>query len=77
MSGEQIMTPGHPRWQEFIARLEKAAICWQTTESAEAVLEAMGGIDVAASILAIRELGGECDCEIVYRLGERHTAVCS
>ncbi len=29
-------------------------------------LESMGEIDVASSLLALRALGGDCDCAILY-----------
>jgi hypothetical protein len=61
-----IMRPEHPLWSEFQARLSRVDRCRQTTENARAILESMGGIDVASSLTALRELGGCCDCAILY-----------
>lgn len=69
MHGNDVMMPDHPRWIEFIGALSKAPICVRTTENARRVLEAMGGMNVAASLEALRLLKGRCDCEIVFELG--------
>jgi hypothetical protein len=63
------MTPDHPLWPEFLARLEMADLCHRTTEHSRAILDTMPGIDVAASLRALRELGGYCDCSIRYDIG--------
>jgi len=65
-----IMTPTHPRWSEFIGRLSRAAVCLHTADHARALLGEMPGIDVEGSLCALRELGGDCDCEIVYGVAE-------
>lgn len=70
MHGSDVMVPGHPRWIEFIDALSQAAICRRNTANAERVLATMGGIDVPASIDALRVLDGRCDCEIVFEVGE-------
>jgi hypothetical protein len=64
------MHPEHPRWSEFRARLNEVLRCRRTTEHARAILETMDGIDAGASLLALRELGGYCDCAILYDLCE-------
>ena len=68
-AGEAVMTPADPRWDEFLVRLRQAKHCIRTTQYARAALEAMPGVDVAASLLALRELGGLCDCAILYGIG--------
>jgi hypothetical protein len=63
-----IMRPDHPLWSEFHSRLNRVDRCRQTTEHARAILETMSGIDVAQSLNALREIGGTCDCAILYDL---------
>jgi len=64
------MVPGHPRWCEFLDELSKADRCVRTTEKSEAVLSAMRGFDVEGSIRTLRELGGVCDCAILFGLSD-------
>jgi hypothetical protein len=77
MSDREIITPRHPRWQDFVERLSHACICVETTENARRVLSAMGRIDVEATLVALRALGGTCDCAIVFEVAgvpERYSA---
>ena len=69
-----VITPDHPRWNDFIEELSKALICTRTTENARRVLESMEGIDVEASLAALRLLNGRCDCEIVFAIGDQQRA---
>ena len=64
----EIMVPGHPRWCEFLSELSKAQRCAMTTHHAEELLSRMQGIDPHASLRALRELGGKCDCAILFDL---------
>jgi len=68
MHRNDVMTPEHPRWKHFIEELSKSLICTRTTENAHDVLVYMGGLDVEASLEALRILNGNCDCEIVFGL---------
>lgn len=68
MSSFATMTPAHPRWQEFVDRLSHACICIDSTENARRVLADMTGLDVDASLAALRVLGGGCDCAIVFEI---------
>jgi hypothetical protein len=68
-----VMTPVHPRWGAFIDQLSRAVICAATTDNARHVLESMGGIDVDASLEALRRLNGRCDCEIVFQVAGLET----
>ena len=70
MSSSPILLPDHPRWGEFLAALSLAPRCLRTTEHARAALESIPGIDAAATLEALRVLGGRCDCAILYGLGE-------
>jgi hypothetical protein len=65
-----LMSPPHPRWTEFVTELAQATRCARTTEHARRVLESMPGIDISGSLEALRQLGGECDCTILFDLRE-------
>lgn len=77
MKAERIMTPWHPRWPEFTAHLQQVPRCRKTTEHARATLVAMDGLDVADSLRALAEMGGECDCTILFDLGIESRELCS
>ena len=70
----EIMVPGHPRWCEFIHELGKADRCTRTTRHTETILSTMQGINVQASLRALGELGGRCDCGILFGLAEDEPA---
>jgi len=63
-----VMTPDHPRWNEFVTELSRACICMETADNAHRVLSKMGGLDPELSIAALRALGGSCDCAIVFEV---------
>jgi len=79
-----IMTPQYPRWTEFIERLggpegcdfkenEEGETTWccaggRDKALAEAILTAMGDIDVVASLTYFEEHGGHCNCEILFNI---------
>jgi hypothetical protein len=69
MNSTRIMTPEHPRWDEFVSRLSHATICFKTTENARLALASIPGIDAEESLTALAELGGACDCQIVFFVG--------
>ena len=69
MERNDLMTPDHPRWNDFLEKLSRALICERTTRNARSVLTQLGGIDVDRSLETLRRLGGRCDCEIVFDLG--------
>ena len=70
LSASPILLPDHPRWGEFLAALSLAPRCLRTTEHARAALESIPDIDAAATLEALRAMGGRCDCAILYGLGE-------
>ena len=70
MERDQIVTPYHPLWNEFLSRINEAVICLGTTEHARRALQSMSGVDVEGTLRAIVALGGRCDCEIVHGLRE-------
>ena len=79
-----IMTVGHPGWEEFCALLEGPAGCnflegedgkitWKCgggndQSLAEGILREMGGIDIPASLEYLHKHGGHCDCEILFNV---------
>jgi len=67
MSG-QIMTPEHPRWSEFVFKLNEESVCLGSTTYARAILRGMSEIDIESSLSALKILGGTCDCEILFRV---------
>lgn len=44
MVRSNVVSPDHPRWNEFIQEPSKAPICARTTENARRVLASMEGI---------------------------------
>jgi len=68
---DRIMTPEHPLWTEFLARLSRVPACAGTTVHARAVLSMMPGIDGEESLRALARMGARCDCEIEHDLTPR------
>lgn len=77
----EVMTPKHPRWNDFLQKLQDACkvrdsegrvgwVCDGTTKNARRVLESMARIDVEKSLAYFQDFGGFCDCEIVYNVDE-------
>ena len=63
-SSDEIVVPGHPRWSEFVSRLNRARFCFGTTEQARSALAGMADVNVDGSLHALARLGGTCDCQI-------------
>lgn len=77
-----IMTPAHPKWDEFAGRLEGPEGCdfkedgtWKCAggmnkPKAEAILHAMGfsAESIVASLRHFEANGGHCDCEILFNV---------
>ena len=82
-STKEVMTPKHPRWEEFCNRLAGPEGCdfkkkpdgdatWTCAGGndktfATKILKAMN-MDVAASLAHFDEHGGHCDCEILFNV---------
>jgi hypothetical protein len=79
----ELMTPEHPAWEAFIARLagpegcnfhedargELRWRCRHNTRLAQAILARhFPTVDRAASLAFFAEHGGYCDCEIVFNV---------
>jgi hypothetical protein len=67
-----ILSPEHPRWDEFVSRLdlegEKMGGCDLTHRHSKKVMTEMGGIDVDATLEFFRGHGGYCDCEVLVNV---------
>jgi len=64
------MTPQHERWTEFYNKLGEAVTrhgCRHGTEQSRGILGAMGFAEeqIGASLFALADAGGHCDCEIL------------
>ncbi len=69
---QNILTPTHPRWNEFCSRLADSIDMTETSNSwhcshdhrhARSVMEAMGdNIDIDATLDFCQMHGGYCDC---------------
>jgi len=64
VGSDHIMTPDHPLWPTFLSKLRQTTFCSGTTRNARAALAELPGVDVPASLDALAELGGTCDCQI-------------
>ena len=81
---KEVMTPQHPRWEEFCNRLTGPEGCnfkkgptpekttWNCTggESRPCAVKILTAMrmDVAASLAFFDENGGHCDCEILFNV---------
>jgi len=82
---KEIMTVDHPRWNEFINRLEGLEGCnfrkdgdnftWRCDSTmerslAKTILKRMSiDIDIEGSLEYFAQHGGYCDCEIIFNVG--------
>ena len=79
----EILTPSHPRWAEFLAKLSEVLThgmepgSWRCGDDggggsphryAEGIMEEMGGVDIDATLAFLDEHGAFCDCEILFNL---------
>lgn len=77
-----MMTTEHPRWEEFVRRLEGPEGCdfkqdntWKCAGGRDksfaiSILENMGcsPTDLAAQVDYFESRGGYCDCEIIFNI---------
>jgi len=82
---KEVMTPEHPRWEEFCERLAGPEGCnfkkgstpetttWNcaggTAKPCATKILKAMNMDVAASLTYFDENGGHCDCEILFNVG--------
>lgn len=62
-----IMTPKHPKWNEFCNRLGGGAQCNGDRNQSKAILKDMG-MNVIESFNFFDKHGGYCDCEILMNM---------
>jgi len=74
VSSDRIMTPEHPLWPNFVARLSQVSVCAGNTRHSRAALAELPGIDVTESLDALAALGGTCDCQIELDVPSRRRA---
>ena len=72
----EVLTPESPRWEQFTGLLESTGSVWgcdgdagdHVHRHAKAVMAAMGGIDIEATLAFFESRGGYCDCEILLNV---------
>jgi hypothetical protein len=85
----ELMTPQHPRWNEFVARLNGAMLPLQEPDTGELswicpsdptfplsseILTVISGIDLGATLAFFADHAA-CDCEILLNEMDLHRAV--
>jgi len=82
LATRMIMTPSHPRWEEFCEYLAGPRACNMDggvgeSEGCDAstrkpyareILKEMGGFDIPTTIEFFESHGGYCDCEILLNV---------
>jgi Protein of unknown function (DUF2695) len=77
MTAQKVMTLEHPRWIEFVARLDEALIVskepfeWRCNHDhaySRAIMADIGDADIEASIAYFEHHGGHCDCEVMLNV---------
>lgn len=77
MDDIELMTPDHPRWDEFANALAEAinaqeapgvSDCKHDFSSTQRILADMGGFDVEETLAFFEENGGYCDCEVLINV---------
>jgi len=74
---KEVLTPESPRWEQFTDMLDSMEWCDgdagpNVHRHAKAIMAAMGGIDIEASLAFFEDHGGYCDCEILLNVEHRH-----
>jgi Protein of unknown function (DUF2695) len=65
----EVLTIESPRWDEFAEALERGKWnCQHDHWQAELIMDAMGGVDIPASVAYFESRGGFCDCEILFNV---------
>ncbi|MFS8085188.1 MAG: DUF2695 domain-containing protein [Acidobacteriota bacterium] len=82
---QELMWPGHRKWQEFVERLEgvngcdfkrdeQGKVTWRCMGGndkslATAIMQSMCDVDILGSLTYFEAHGGYCDCEILFNVG--------
>jgi hypothetical protein len=68
----ETLTTKSPRWVEFAGRLARSVSrvkdCHHSYQHAVEIMNAMGGVDIEATLAYCRDHGGFCDCEILFNV---------
>lgn len=75
----EIVRPGHPKWKDFVEKLEetcnfktvKGKTTWDCSGDlsfARTILEEMQDVDIERTLEWFEEHGGFCDCEILLNI---------
>ena len=77
----EVMTPEHPKWDEFTLRLDGQEgvnrqgegddmtwTCENDFTAARKILGTIEGVDVEASLQYFNDNGAACDCEILLNI---------
>lgn len=72
----KIMNQEHPRWGEFMQKLEQAVTpdgenitgCQHDHAHCRRILTEMGGVDIEKTIKSFESHGGYCDCEVILNV---------
>jgi hypothetical protein len=71
----EVLTPESPRWEQFTDMLLGSGCDGDAGDHvhrhAKAVMAAMGGIDIEATLAFFEDHGGYCDCEILLNVEAR------
>ena len=79
MTPFEILSPGHPRWGEFVVKLSRSLIVTDTKWRCDGdrhyrytkqVMGEMGygEIDIAETLQFFQAHGGFCDCEVMFNV---------
>jgi hypothetical protein len=64
-ANQSVMTPRHPKWDEFADKLAHSdEDCRGALRATKAALLSIEGINIPASLGYLAHRGGHCDCEV-------------
>ena len=66
---KEVLTPSHKYWRALCTRLSHTQ-CQHDLRNTEKILKSLPNIDVEESLNLYLELGGFCDCEILFNVEE-------
>ena len=66
---KEVLTPSHKYWKALCIRLSHTP-CQHDLRNTEKILKSLPNIDVEESLNLYLELGGFCDCEILFNVEE-------
>ena len=69
----EIMTAAHPRWEEFLAQLDRNLpdqqnSCGHNFARTMEALADMGDFDPFSTVEYLQECGAYCDCEVFFNV---------